>query len=81
MGGSGGYPLLPTMEVLVRCHSALIVRQALARGQFGDKAAASPKAPAESAKLRVKGLEDMKTSDVRIEVDAPALRGAEFPSM
>jgi hypothetical protein len=42
MGGerSGGQlpTMLPTTELLVRWHSSLTVRQAMARGQFGDKA-------------------------------------------
>lgn len=99
--------MLPTIDVLVRWHSALIVRQALARGQFSDKAATSPKVKeflerpqrfyvitvskvpsrffedkqspelkkslADSASLRIEGLQEMKPLDVRIEVDAPAL--------
>lgn len=105
--GVGGERMLPTMEVLVRWHSSLAVRQALARMQYGDRAAASEKvkeflerpqrfyvitvskiparffedkqapelrrALAETAFLRVRGLNEMKPADIRIEVDAPAL--------
>jgi hypothetical protein len=43
-GGGGGGGLPPMMELMVRWHSAMTVRQAIVRGQFGDKAGTAPEA-------------------------------------
>ncbi len=43
-GGGGGGVLPPMVELMVRWHSAMTVRQALVRGQFGDKAGSAPEA-------------------------------------
>lgn len=42
--GGGGPAMAPMLELMVRWHSSLTVRQALVRGQFGDEAGTSEKA-------------------------------------